>query len=960
MRRLIVRTLGLAALGFAASLPASAQFTWDGECIDPGTMNPYSNDYAVTGLLSELMGVAMGVSGSVTYGDSGDPDDNVPCFADTQTINVIGRFGFFIGSEGSVQDQFPTDPNSQFTDDFMAMTYGAPQSPGGSSCYASTSVDGTRTRFGEGGVNLLFTGESNRYFRCTSSNDGVNIDLTVSVIGDAVQFKWDLRNDNAEAAGIGLWFGAGLAMLASAPDNNGAHMSHFSQVTNNFGPADAKLGYVVLSTGGRPPVTEHRYRRQVNPGGFPQVVDFLFGQTAAFGLRVENGPTPATMNASGQSDASEATEFVLGQRFFLMGTLQDDNNFSDVIFPPIDPNDPDLGSDVGYLHGTGFIQKFPEVQVAPGTTRRIVHYFRSTWGTSNYTAPYAAVVDAPRLIAEDVQGGPGSANGLRPNPLRLRVYVDNVGGYATINQEIDIQDVRVTLTLPPGLSLAPGEQAIKFIGSVPARQIRFVDYNVIADGIAFGELPYSVKIEPTPGPVKTLNGTIRIASTPRLNVEVDANLITLPWTFQDTSYSQIFAPLNIPGDLQIFAWDPQQQGYIPATSAERGVGHWIVSNADYNSIQLAGNPQRPADTASGGKTIQLKSGWNLIGNPYNYAIRVGELVGVAAAAPEQSYTWTQLVSQGFVSGALAYYDNALGDYVFTVGNDAFLEPNRGYWIFVGTLQDVTISFPAVFAPFVPGSTRSDETRWVQNDKQWRLQLVARTGDSLDAQNFLGQARNAAEATRLKILEPPITPVHDVQMAIEESVNGQPKQFAQTLSDKAGRKEWRLTVSTTKAGSVHLTWPNISTVPQKVRFRITDLSTGTSRDLRQISGYTFEAGVNETRNFKVEAIPGGVSPVVIGSVVVNRADSRSISAPFSINYTLSSAATTTIRILSASGKEVFSVARGRADSAGENSAVWALRDNANRLVAPGTYRVEIIAETGTGERVRRVVPVNVVR
>ena len=36
------------------------------------------------------------------------------------------------------------------------------------------------------------------------------------------------------------------------------------------------------------------------------------------------------------------------------------------------------------------------------------------------------------------------------------------------------------------------------------------------------------------------------------------------------------------------------------------------------------------------------------------------------------------------------------------------------------------------------------------------------------------------------------------------------------------------------------------------------------------------------------------------------------------------------------------------------------DNANRAVAPGTYRVEILAETPDGERVRKIVPVNVIR
>lgn len=970
MIRTIVRTLGLTAIGFAGATSALAQADWDFQCIDPGTTNPYSNPFVVTTLLNDLMGVSMGVNGTVTYGDAGTPDppgdDNIPCFTTQQTINVVGRFAYFIGARGSIQDQFPSDPSAQsFTDDFMALTFGAPTSPGGSSSYVATSKNGTRTRFGTGGINLLFTGESNRYFRCQSTQDGIGIDLVVSVVGDAVQMSWLLTNQDAAAANIGLWFGAGLAMITNGADVTGSSLSHFSPsapTNTGLGFFGTKLGYVVNSSGGRPPLTEKRFRRAINPNGFPQTVDYLFGQTSAYGMRLENGPTPSTTDQlTGQSDATEADEFVLGQQFFLLGNIVGDNTFPDVIFPPIDPNDPDLTSDVGMLDNTGFIQKFPEQSVAAGSSRRITHYIRSPWGNSNYSAPYAAVVDAPRLVAEDLAGGPGSQNNLRPNPLPIRVYIDNVGGYATINQEIPLSSVRVTLSLSDGLELAPGESAVKTISSVPARQVRFVDFLVVADGIAVGDLPYSVKIEPVPGPTKVLNGSIRVASTPRIVIAADANLITAPWTFGDTAWETVLNPLVSPADFQAFSWDPEQQGYIVSTSVERGKGTWIIANSAQGSLVLGGNPQRPADTAIGGHTIQLKSGWNLIGNPYNYAIRVGEIVGVSAATPQQSFTWQQLVNQGVVSGALVYYDNDTQDYVFTQGLDAPMHPNRGYWVFVGTAQDLTLSYPAVFAEFLPGSgRRQEEGRWVQSDKQWRLNLVARSNKSLDAQNFVGAARNAAEANRLRLVEPPMTPVHNVGLSIQESVNGQTRSLAQSLSEKSGRKEWKVVVTATEPGTVSLSWPNVSTVPKNVRFRLTDLATGASRDLRQVSGYSFEAAENSTREFKIEAIPGGVSQVVIGSVVVGRADTRNPMSPFSINYTLSADATTTVRILSGSGKEVFTIARGRADKAGENTAVWALRDNANRAVAPGTYRVEILAETPTGERVRRIVPINVIR
>jgi flagellar hook assembly protein FlgD len=130
-------------------------------------------------------------------------------------------------------------------------------------------------------------------------------------------------------------------------------------------------------------------------------------------------------------------------------------------------------------------------------------------------------------------------------------------------------------------------------------------------------------------------------------------------------------------------------------------------------------------------------------------------------------------------------------------------------------------------------------------------------------------------------------------------------------------------------------------------------------MRTSSGYTFSATANSTREFKVQMDIGGAVRAVIGNLVVTRSG-RDRNSPFTINYTLSSAASTTIRILGNNGKEVFTVTRGRADNAGENSATWNLKDNANRSVAPGTYRVEIVATTSEGDNVRRIVPVNVIR
>ena len=102
--------------------------------------------------------------------------------------------------------------------------------------------------------------------------------------------------------------------------------------------------------------------------------------------------------------------------------------------------------------------------------------------------------------------------------------------------------------------------------------------------------------------------------------------------------------------------------------------------------------------------------------------------------------------------------------------------------------------------------------------------------------------------------------------------------------------------------------------------------------------------------------------MIGVVNVTSNGGRATGLPQSIrlNYSLGATATTTIRILSPSGQQVMILASGRADNVGQNEVVWNLRDQANRSVAPGTYRAEIVVEGADGERVRKVTPVVVTR
>lgn len=942
----------LVALAAATACLCSASYAqWDIGCIDPGTQNPYPG-YGVEGVGTNLMVNIAGVTGAVIYGDAGtDPpgDDNLPCYVDQRTINIAGRFAFGVGATGTVQDDSPADPaNANFRDDFMAYTWGFPDPIG---CFAFLSTDGARAFIG-GPYSLAFTGVSNRYYVLESTVGDIFIHLVGSVVGDAAVLDWTFTNTNTTTVhSVGMWFAGHVGMfLINASDRNGASAVGVANLqASPFFTTGFKNAYIRIP-GQKAMIVDKRFQRNADPGNFPDQVPMMFGQTSSYGgFVIDNGPTPATTDPkTGQSDVSQVDEFVIGDAFFIKGNPDVAPAIGDFVFGDIDMRaDP------------GWIQKYPETSVAPnGGTKRLIQFVRSSWGVSNYVKPYSIVVDAPKLVAVDTQGGQGSANGLRPNPMTLRVYIDNFN-YAEVNKEIALNNVSITLDLPQGLTITNGSKTRRITQVLP-NSVQFIDFEIEADGLNFGALQYKVTVDdPITQTPRELIGNINVAATPRLNLLSGANLITVPWDFADTSVEAVLAPLTTPADFTVFRWDPQQLGYTVASTFERGRSYFIVVNTDFPNQPLSSNPTVPGDIISGFLQLNLKSGWNLIGNPYPYPIEIGQLVGVTAANPQNSFTWNELVQQGVVSGFLAKYDANTGDYSYVQGNDGVLQANTGYWVYVGTVQDLTVSYPAVFHEALPGSFRGVNDKWTQSADHWRLQIAARTNKTQDSQNYVGRAKNAADAKSNTILEPPMAFGHDVQLSIEEIVDGKPTRLAQGLTSTSARKSWKVVVTTQEASTVNLSWPNLATVPKNVQFRLIDTASGETRNLRQTSGYTFSTSDAATRTFTLEMESGqGGGPAVIGNVVVSGGDRGG--NVFSISYTLSRGATTTVRILSGSGKEIFTASRGRADNAGENTVTWAMRDNANRLVAPGSYRAEILAETANGERARRVVPLNVIR
>jgi len=924
------------ALGvLAGASTAVAQYDDVIECIDPTATNPqpYSTDYGAFTQYDDLIGVTVGLGGTVNFSKVCFPPNGI-------TLHTAGRIGFWGGPRGSVQD---TAYGGQPIDDWMLMTFGGISGVSGNYGYAVTerqdvgSTTRTRTPFGKNAIDEFFHGASDRYMVIGSTNDNIRITLRVDTLGDTNRLQWTLTNLGV-ATNIGLDFGQWVYVESNAIPGN---LRTWPAIGLGSG------SYFVDVPGFKPVTTDHRFARDttdqtVNDPEFPTspipaYVNFGITQSHAYGLSIPLVATPAIPDQTAV-DIIDIGKIGIG--WLLGGNIGDDTPMPRYDFKSPKP----LLGDTSFGTFGSYVQRWMQKPVNAGESRVINAYYRTTWGVSDYDKPYSAVIDTPKVVGVD----PANPNSFSTNPMVVRVYIDNTRGFSTVDKAVPLNDVRVTLNLPQGMSDAADAthtkvKLVKTISRVNPQNMNFVDFQVFVDPTTYGIQQYTVQIAPNPGAVKTISGTINVASQPYLLVRNTANLVAAPWQFSSSNWNSILNtgtnPLVPDIDYQAYEWNAATQSYVVQSGPRRGFGTFLISNKDVGFKQLGGDPTTPPDLTQGADLISLKPGWNLIANPYNYSIPVGQLVGVSDADPRNSLSFEEMANSNIINSSLGYWDLNTQNYKFTQGNTDLLVPNRGYWIYVASPSNLTLSFPAVFTAFLP----------VQPDNplgfkaQWQLQLTAKTSRVTDDQSFLGASANAGIALKGRAMKPPIAPTASaMSAAFLEKQGSKTISTAKSYQAKSNHQEWTWQVFTRTAGNVTVSWPVPKGLPTGTKLNITDLATNRTYDMSQVQTMTFIGRANSAHQFQIiadkDVLPTGP---VLGTVTAQRTAAGS-TAPFAIKYQLAYSANTTVRILRGT-TEYFVVTKDLQETGGAKTVQWNLKDASGKTAPKGSYTVEVTAK-----------------
>jgi subtilase family serine protease len=167
-------------------------------------------------------------------------------------------------------------------------------------------------------------------------------------------------------------------------------------------------------------------------------------------------------------------------------------------------------------------------------------------------------------------------------------------------------------------------------------------------------------------------------------------MISLPFAFQaPDSAGELLNGLVTPSGItayQIATWEPSTFQYTlsptsPAKLPSPGLGYWARFGSS-GSLTAIGTP-----IGSSTYSVQLKEGWNIIGNPYESSISIGSLLLKTSTI---SIPFTTAITDGIIQPNLYDYDGT--NYV-AHGIGDMMQSYDGYWIYSTTNCTLTYTSP---------------------------------------------------------------------------------------------------------------------------------------------------------------------------------------------------------------------------------------------------------------------------
>jgi hypothetical protein len=400
------------------------------------------------------------------------------------------------------------------------------------------------------------------------------------------------------------------------------------------------------------------------------------------------------------------------------------------------------------------------------------------------------------------------------------------------------------------------------------------------------------------------------------------------------------------GSYALYGNDPGHYTWFEPADKTPGKAYWVWYDSPQD-ISPQGTPVDPGTPYA----IPLKPGWNMVGNPFLLSVlwdvnvlqaqETGHQPLALADAPDlldpYAWLWTP-------------YERSRGWYtlLYEPGVIPCTEVEwpiwRGVWIHANKACDLII----------PAAAQIQQVKPRQYARRgWVAQVVARAGDGVDNDNWLGEAPSRDKSVSqqaVRVAAPPPSP--DTPPPVDVAfLSAAGDRFAADLRPAAEKRHvWDMSVQAAAAGDqVVLTWPDLSQVPRDISLTLLDVATGKRQYMRTTVQYAYQPKDGDgPRRFQIIAEQGGSGVLQVTSLQAQPTGNGA-----TLVFTLSRPARTTIRVRNIAGREVALLESDELRPAGMNTKPWNGCGSQGHRLPAGMYLVELVAVDEEGQQVSAV-------
>jgi len=460
---------------------------------------------------------------------------------------------------------------------------------------------------------------------------------------------------------------------------------------------------------------------------------------------------------------------------------------------------------------------------------------------------------------------------------------------------------------------------------------------------------------------------VRTGVDGEVRIDKDGNAVALPSGSAQTNYVLFSVPFeldkNSPKDVledDLGKYDPKKWKFFEYRP-EMSPNGWVEYNSTAPTIapffpgraffMIVADANKIIDSGAGrtvstGKryVIELKKGWNLIGNPFNFPVSNEYLTLVNSKIPQDSTMRPSLRS----------YERG-----WNIDNT--MEPWKGYAIYVEPRR-ANEKINLLLCPIATTPRIGKNSLLATTAKnEWTIQIAANAGAAMDTSNYVGARSTAAvEYDDFDLAEPPVIGEYVSVSVPNMNWTLHPMQYTADFRPVDQEVyEWPLQInSNSSSGEVILEFKNLANLPAGYEAYLVDAVYGMARNLKSNPSYrvvTTANGIEKSLKLLVGK-PEALQKRTGGLVLVPNAFelAQNFPNPFAtqqaqaltaIRYALPKPATVTVEVYNMLGQKVRTLINRQLQAADYYMATWNGRDEAGKEVSSGVYVYRLLAESG---------------